>query len=269
MKLHPSTTILPLVAGLALAASLVTNTALAQAGGAGTITVRADSWAPYCADPKDALPGYGIEILKQVFEKKGYTVDYQIMPWKRAVEEVKAGKWNIAIGATKSECEGFVFPAEEIGTIQNTFYVKKGTAWKFDGVESLKKVRLGCIEAYEYEPAVDAYIASTKDSDKVQPSGGETPLEVNIRKLRAGRIDAMIETPQVVAWTLKQMNVPEGEIIPANPARSPEDIYTAFSPAKPDSKKLADELSAGIKELRQSGELKKILAKYGLTDWKK
>jgi polar amino acid transport system substrate-binding protein len=42
----------------------------------------------------------------------------------------------------------------------------------------------------------------------------------------------------------------------------------AFSPKNPKSKEYAKLLSAGIEQMRLSGELSKILAKYQLTDWR-
>jgi polar amino acid transport system substrate-binding protein len=49
---------------------------------------------------------------------------------------------------------------------------------------------------------------------------------------------------------------------------APSKIYIAFSPANHKSKEYARILSEGIVSLRASGELKEILGKYGLDDWK-
>ena len=47
-------------------------------------------------------------------------------------------------------------------------------------------------------------------------------------------------------------------------------VYTVFSPATPaKSKQYAQILVKGIEKLRQTGNLDKILAKYGLEDWEK
>jgi len=47
----------------------------------------------------------------------------------------------------------------------------------------------------------------------------------------------------------------------------PRKAFIAFSPAVPESKKYAQMLSKGIQSLRRSGELDKILGKYGQKDW--
>ena len=45
-------------------------------------------------------------------------------------------------------------------------------------------------------------------------------------------------------------------------------IYLAFSPKNPKSKSYARLISKGIIEMRASGDLQKILDKYGMRDWK-
>ena len=232
-----------------------------------TITVRADSWPPFNADPKDPLPGYGIEILKAVFEKQGYKIDYQLMPWTRTLEEVKAGKFDGAIGAANGDAPDFVFPLEPIGEVSSVFYGKKGTTWRYDGKASLEKISLGVVDGYPFTPEIDEYIAANKKSDKVQADSGDNAIITNIKKLQAGRVDAVLESPQVMNWMLKVAGVAEGEIVPVGKTDLSDKIYVAFSPAKPDSKKYADILSEGIKQLRASGELKKILDKYNAQDW--
>jgi polar amino acid transport system substrate-binding protein len=45
-------------------------------------------------------------------------------------------------------------------------------------------------------------------------------------------------------------------------------IYIAFSPKRADSQRYARTLSAGVVQLRRTGQLAVILSKYGLKDWK-
>ena len=82
------------------------------------------------------------------------------------------------------------------------------------------------------------------------------------------RIDALLDDRVVLQYTLKRMK--QTELF--TEAGMPEDanpVYIAFSPAKPESKKYAEILVKGIEELRKSGELDKIMDKYGMKDWEK
>ncbi len=123
------------------------------------ITIKSDIWNPFNGDPKAEMPGYAVEILKSVFEKQGYKIDYQVTPWTRSLQELESGKTNAVIGAAKEDAPNAVFPSEEIGRNQNSFYVKKGNSWTYSGPESLKSVKLACIAEYTYAPDIDKYIA--------------------------------------------------------------------------------------------------------------
>lgn len=249
---------------LAAAVSFASSSANAD-----TITVRADAWPPYNGDPKSDLPGYGIEVLKAVFSKAGHTIDYQTMPWTRALADVKAGKFDGAIGASEEDGAGCLFPKESIGFMDTELYVKKGSSWTYSSLDSMKSVKLGAIDEYDYGiPELNAYIKEKKGTDSVQVMTGDDALEKNINKLLAGRIDVLIEAEAVVKWTLKKMGLPEDSLSKAGSLNKPSAIFIVFSPAKPSSKGYADIFDTGIAGLRSSGELKTILDKYGVKDWK-
>ena len=123
-----------------------------------TITLRADIWDPYNGDPASDQPGFMIEVARKVFEKAGYTVDYQVdgWTWERSLEEAKKGSIDGIVGAAKSDAEDFVFPSEALCRQRMSFLVKKGNAWRFSGVDSLSSIRLGVISGYAYDDDIDA-----------------------------------------------------------------------------------------------------------------
>jgi polar amino acid transport system substrate-binding protein len=94
---------------------------------------------------------------------------------------------------------------------------------------------------------------------------GATGLMQNIKKLLAGRIDALIEDRAVFQNYLYQADIPD-QFAEAGVAFE-EDVYIAFSPSHPHATEYAGILSAAIVELRASGKLDRILKKYGLQDW--
>lgn len=247
--------------------AMLTVAALPVLSAQTVITVKADVWNPFNGDPKTEYLGYGIEILKAVFEKQGYKIDYQVTPWTRSLQDLEAGKTTAVIGAAKVDCPEAVFPEEEMAKVVNSFYVKKGNTWKYSGVDSLKSVKLASISEYTYAPDVDAYIEAGKEPS-VQIATGEDALVKNIKKLQAGRIDTLIESPQVFAWKLKELKLPASDFEDAGNTGYTQLLYVAFSKVDPNAKKYADVYSKGIQELRKSGELAKILEKYNVKDWK-
>lgn len=53
------------------------------------------------------------------------------------------------------------------------------------------------------------------------------------------------------------------------PGGEPDPVFVAFSAKAPDAGALADRLDATLAEMRASGALSTLLARYKLTDWKK
>lgn len=234
-----------------------------------SITIASDNWCPFNCEPNSPLPGYMVEIAQKVFQAKGHKIVYKIIPWARAVRMCRAGKINGVIGGYKEDTPDFIFPKEEQGMIGFQFFTLKENNWHYNGLNSLSAISLAVIRDYAYSESLDNYISKHfSESNLVQVMSGETPLEQNIKKLLKHRVDAVLETGPVFWYTVQCMGVDKGKIKSAGIAVQPKPAYIAFSPAIPKSKEYANILSEGMKQLRSSGQLSAILAKYGLEDWK-
>ncbi|MBY0413086.1 MAG: transporter substrate-binding domain-containing protein [Bdellovibrionales bacterium] len=241
---------------------------LSLASYADTITLRTDLWCPYACDPKSSKPGFMVEIAKEVFKKRGHFVDYGVMNWARAIADVKEGKFNGLIGCSKAEVDSFIIPKIPTGVLVNYYYVNKNDSWVYSGEKSLQGKKIGVINDYSYGDEIDKLV-SKRNKSFVKVSG-ENPLLRLVQMVEGGRIDAFIENPLVLAYTLSnlKMNKDNFKVASSNIANDP-DLYIAFSPKDPKSKIYSQMLDEGIEELRKDGKLKIILAKYGLSDWKK
>ena len=232
-----------------------------------TIVIVSDDWCPINCVPNTEKPGYLVELARTIFKEAGHNLVYKKVPWERAIKSTRKGQYNGIIGAFVGDAPDFVFPKNEQGAIGNSFFIKKDNTWKYTGIASLSNVKIGVIQGYDYGEEMNKYIKDNDKSKKVQLVSGDTALEKNIRKLIKGRIDAILETESVFLYKINEMGVSD-KIISAGKAVEPEKAYIAFSPAIPESKEYAKILSDGIEKLRKSGELKRILQRYGLKDWK-
>lgn len=251
-----------------VAATVVAGATLAApAAHADVITLRADEWCPYnCAEDSDK-PGYGVEVAKEIFAKAGHTLEYKNLAWARALEDGRKGTIVAVIGADKVEAADYVFPNEAIAVIDNTFVVKKGNPWRYAGPASLEKVKLGAIQGYSYSGEVGDYMgANAKNGARIDMVGGDKALEMNFKKLMAGRVEATVDAKPVLAYKLMSMNLTDK--VEFAGSTDPSEIYVAFSPANPKAKEYAAILDKGIAEMRASGRLKQILDRYGVSDWK-
>lgn len=234
---------------------------------ADTITLKADYWMPFNGDGKTET-GYMLDIAKTVFERQGHKVVFGTTAWENALADARNGKCTAVIGAAVDDAPDFVYPDEEQGISIQIFCVKSGSPWKYAGIGSLKTVKLGVIQDYTYFKELDEYIAAFPSV--VHLATGDTPLQDNLQKLLKGELGAVVDDRSVLRYTVAKMNL-QGKVAfttGVGEAVKPSKLFIAFSPKHPKSAEYAKSLSEGMTALRTSGELKKILAKYGLTDWK-
>jgi polar amino acid transport system substrate-binding protein len=248
---------------LALCAFYIFSTPYAVAE---TVKIVADSWCPYNCEPNSARPGYMIEIAEKAFEKHGIKVEYSLLPWERAVEETRTGKYTAIVGASVGDAPDFVFPHVSQGMSEDAFYIRKDSNWKYESPASLENVSLATIAGYAYNETIDTYIKHNKSNfRRVQSIAGEEPLDLNIKKLLAGRVDVLIDDENAMNFTLKEKNLKEKiKFAYVFPTNSQSFLYIAFSPSHPKAKQYAKILYDETKAMRTDGTLQKIMDNYGL-----
>lgn len=233
-----------------------------------TITVRTDLWCPYACDPKSDKPGFMVEIAREIFQKNGIEIQYDVMNWPRAIADVKSGKYNALIGTSKVDAPTFIYPSNPFGQLITNYFTMGSDSWNYTNVDSLKGKKIGVINNYTYGQVIDQQLKSKNPAFKI--ISGENPLNRLIQMTENKRIDGFVENPLVLSFTLKLLKKnPELFRIASPNLASDPDLFIAFSPVNKMSHSYADMMDAGISELRKNGRLKEILAKYGLSDWKK
>lgn len=231
---------------------------------ADTISIRADEWFPMNGEPGAAKPGFMIELAERIFSDAGHQLDYKLMPWERALDSVRKGDFDCVVGAYKDDAPDFVFPDEHWGLDNTAFFVRQNNDWTFSGYDSLLTQKVAVINGYAYGEEFDQLV---QDNPQVfQGIGGNDALEKNIKKLQAGRVDVLVESPSVLAAKMKDMGV--SGFKRAGDMGEPSEMYIACSPAKDSSADYVKLVDEGTAKLRASGELDKIMSDYGMTDWK-
>ncbi|WP_176736653.1 substrate-binding periplasmic protein [Oligoflexus tunisiensis] len=277
--------------GLAI---LLSAPILSGAGSRPVVKLQADVWCPFNCEETDKNPGYMVEIAKTAFDSIGMDVEYKTISWNKAMDNGRKGIVHGIIGSAVSDAPDFVFPSVPVGRTMNCFYTLPDSTWKFTDVESLKKVRIGAIEGYTYGEPFEAYVQSVlkekekeKEKEKatmkmaakksrndldmnspVQTVPGDGSLALNMKKVKAKRIEAFVEEESVIKNHLHSVNMPENTFRNAG-CLTPDAIYVAFGPKEPKAKEYAKLIGDTVTAMRKDGRLKKLLEKYGISDWEK
>ncbi len=247
---------------MAFAAIAMVGTARAD-----EITLAADVWCPYNCTPGSERPGYMVEIAARAFGPAGHKLIYKTMPWARALSDAEAGKITGVFGASPEEAPGLLYPKQPLAQSRNMLAVRAGDSFVWASPKSLEPFALGIMLDYSYGPLLDPYIkANLKNPNRIQVLGGDEPLKGNLRKLLAGRIGATIDDANVLTYELVSEKQTDAVRL-VDIADTANPLYIGFSSKPLQAATYARLLDETIVALRASGELAKILARYGLQDW--
>lgn len=234
------------------------------AGWADTITIRADSWCPMNCDPGSEQPGYMIEFAREIAQENGHSVDYGTMPWRRAVESVRDGKFDCVVGAYIEDAPDFNFPDAHWGLDQTAVYGRADSSFNYQGLDSFHGQKVGVIGGYAYSDEFDAF--AEENTDIVQWISADNALEANIQKVAAGRLDLTLESPAVMGHKLKAMGL-QDKIKRVGYLSEGSEMYIACTPNSPKTAQYVKMFGEGTKKLRENGRLEEILANYGMEAW--
>jgi len=249
-----------------------------------SITILVEEDCPYScrSEEENGRNGFVQDILKVIFERNGYKTDYKIVPWLRALDIFNAEAPGIdgMIGMKVHPIDKTiaVYPEEEIARYTHRFYARKDSDlidnWQYTGVESLLNLRIGCVEGWNYcDKEITKHLANGTDPH-VQALSGDAVHERNLKKLLAGRIDLWVANINNAEYLISEKRKAGSKNIAKIigfwdlPVTNEVNVYPVFL-KHGNGNQYASIFTKGIRILRKSGELKAIMARYGLSDWKK
>lgn len=238
------------------------------------LQVAVDDYCPYyckadipgeerLADP----PGFVIEILQHAFGGGPDDINYHFLPWKRSIREVTDGKLDAIVLTTPQDAPDLLYPSIEQGRSQGCFYAQHNSPWRYTGAESLAQVRLTLISGYLFGEPLNSYLQHPQKDQQVEYISGNKALLRIFQMIELGRTQATAEDSMVATYLLQTSGLKQ-RIGNAGCYLGHLDFYVGFAPNSPDSNARAKKLAETMIALRSTGELKKILARYGLSDWR-
>jgi polar amino acid transport system substrate-binding protein len=221
--------------------------------GAETITMTNGEWAPYMSQ-KLKHDGFVSDLVVQAFKKEGVDVKWVFLPWKRAFEEAKSGKYagSAIWGKTDERAKDFLF-TKGVVTLKNVFFIKKGSNFSWNTIDDLKNKKLGGIIGYAYGGGIDK--AEKAGIIKINRIGNNAG---NYKKLVAGRLDAVLDAVQVGYTTARQAGVGD-QVEPYKKPFESREYSVIISKKTPNAAKLVETFNKGLDALKASGEYDAIL----------
>ncbi len=234
-----------------------------------TLVALGDSFCPYNCTPDAAQRGYMVELLEKVL-KPQWTVNYRLEPWARAVSQVESGEAHILV-ATAADTGRNLRTSDIVGVDRSCFFVRTDNPWRYTTVKDLAGLRLSVIQDYSYDNSgpVDTLIDGyrTAKDPRLEISYGKDALNSSLQKLMAGRADAIIENENVARYRIKKSGLDKKLRLAGCLNHYVGTLHFGVTRALPESAMLIEQINRGLKALRDNGEIKQVLGRYGVSDW--
>ncbi|EKA5638189.1 transporter substrate-binding domain-containing protein [Vibrio navarrensis] len=229
---------------------------LAFSAHAATITAAQDPWPPF-VQQDNMNKGISVEIVTEAFKTQGYDVDFKIMPWTRALNDVKEGRVDVLV-ATWFTQERTSYLNYSQPYLENSlkFIKRKGDSFEYQDMSSLTGKNVGIVRNYGYG---DEFLNATNFN---KPEAND--LLTNAKKLLGNRIDLTLEDELVAKSILSGagMNLADFEF--TQNALSINPLHVTSGVANARNGEIIAAFNKGLAEIKANGTFDNILRKYGI-----
>lgn len=208
-----------------------------------------------------------MEVVQKVFAASPYDVSYKhVMSWNRAMDQVKRGEADAIVFSfyESSDKQYFVIPKATLAVDSGTnFVLLNSNKWRFKDAASLNQLRY--IGVYKNTVWADPEVAKFESDNpgKFVYLHGENIVDRAFDMIRRGRIDAWEDSEVLLNYYMFRNGITDMRI-ESKEYGKPHTGTMLFSSKTPRAQEYAKFFSQGVEKLRRSGELAKILARYGL-----
>jgi len=224
-------------------------------------------WCPYiCSEAHK--PGVLIEVLNEIAKHNGLVINFKVIPLARSLVLLQQSKLDMVLALTDEHIKEnhLKRSLKTYGGWYNDFYVLKKNQWEFRSIKDLKKYieqgnTLGIIKGYKYGNGIAQLQESS--GQHIFSATGNSPLSNILMMLSHKRISMVLDSRFNIEYELQNRNISnlkyagtEGDFVP---------LYIGYAPQS--EVKYINVFDQGLIRLRATGQLSKILKRYGIPDW--
>jgi len=224
-----------------------------------TLRIATLDWAPYVGPD---LPGHGLasRILDEALALNGDKAELVFLPWQRALNETREGRFDALMPAYLSADRSRDFyTSMPLLDSQLGFFRRRDHALPIipGNLDSLRPYRIGVVRGYVNQSAFDAadYLNKEVVSNDWQ----------NLEKLLRGRIDLAV-TDRYTGYQLLAQNAPalRDQLVFVEPPLDIKPLYVLVPRKRAEGEALAASLDRGLRTLQRSGRLQQLIAEAHL-----
>lgn len=229
-----------------------------------SIVLAGDYWCPYNCSMEDEDKGFLVELAARALYIYGIDIEYRMMPWNEALDQVSNGKVDGIIGISNINGKGLVTTSNPIEMSSMHAFTRSDNEWVFDGVGSLRGKKLGIIMDYMLDDSINSYVSMNFPAHpgSFLIEDGEFAVVESIANLIDGDADVFIEDRRVVSFYANNNGLSTYIRDAGKTHKEKLPVNIALSARLPNAKKYLKYLEEGIASLRATGEYDDLREKY-------
>jgi polar amino acid transport system substrate-binding protein len=216
-----------------------------------------DVYPPFVLEKNNPLgEGIDIEIAREALRRGGgYEIEVTLVPWKRVLHMLQIGEADLTTTITRTDERETFLDWSRGYRASTTYSFYTSTASNIRTMNDLNGKTLGVTRGYKYPEKITSIPNVVLDESN--------SIEGTLKKLAAGRVNAIVINGAVGQWKINRLGLTERIGKPAftfvNPDKSP--TLMAFSKKRNPSPAL-QAMNRGLAEMIRDGSLQKIERKY-------
>ena len=221
-----------------------------------TITLATLPWEPfYGPDLEDE--GYLTALAREAFKRAGYNCEIKYMPWNRALELSKKGKYDGALGIFYNEDRARFFEfSSPLDESRMTFFTKTGKTISYKNLKDLKQYKIGQVLGYHYTEEFNTANFLTKYRSY--------STEVNVNLLLRDKIDMLIASEKVMTYLINNKFPKHKPIFKKiYPQLISNKLHISISKKKNGAKQIINDFNCELENMKKDGTFNKIKKKHG------
>ena len=196
--------------------------------------------------------GFVNHVITEAFQRKGYSVKFTYLPWKRAVIDTENGEYSALsyVYFSKDREKEFILsdPISEEKIV--FFHLNSNPIKDWKTLDDLKKYKFGATRGYTYTKEFWEAVDSKRINVDIADSDKQ-----NFQKLFAGRID-IFPSGLANGYSLlhKEFDVSKSHLLSYHPKPLSQTTgHLAFTKNRKNSENLRQIFNQGLAELKEKG----------------
>lgn len=234
-----------------------------------TILIATLDWQPYIGQDLKNY-GYVYQLVKEIFEDKGYKVQIQFYPWSRTMQKALSGEVDGYFPEYFNEelKKDFYFsnpyPGGPVG-----FYGRKDVQYQFKTQYDMKDFRA----LIPYQIGIVRGYTNTKYFDEAKYLKKQETVDdlSNLKKLYYNRVQLIFIDPNVANYLIKTYLIQKypdyfEKTYFLEPELEYKNLYVCINKKVPNAKKKINDFNEGLLKFQRNGKLKNIIQSGGFNE---